>query len=66
MKPHHKRKLLKIKPAAWDKVLYAAVSPDKVGNGKAGMSAVERSGHPTHSSPDPDDTDNPFNPPVKL
>ena len=38
MKPHHKRKLVKIKPAAWDKVLYAAVSPDKVGTGKAAVS----------------------------
>ncbi|MDQ8196438.1 hypothetical protein QEH59_18560 [Coraliomargarita sp. SDUM461004] len=34
MNPHYKRKLVKIKPAAWDKVLYAAVSPDKVGAGK--------------------------------
>ncbi len=30
---------------------------------KRSMGAVERSGHPSHSSPVPDDTDNPFNPP---
>ena len=67
MNPHHKRKISGNKRSLPTRSgLDKQPCPAKPRGEAGSMSAVGRSGHPTHSSPDPDDTDNPFNPPVKL